>query len=394
MLNKKLIRIAAVALLFPSILMILSGCWDKDELDSLFIVTAISVDKSESSDLLDITLQIGKTEPSKGGGGEKSDSQDKSSILIKDSGKTVTEGIMKLNKSSSRSLFFQHNQAILLGSSLAEDGIKDKMDMFFRNNQNRMEVPILVAGERADKVLSIKMEQEKSPGIYLSRVMQDLNDISPYYMIRTIDFLSRLREETSAAAVPVVVVVSEGEKETLMIDGMAIFKNGRMIGKISSEETMGFLFAMGDVKLATIVAQSDKGHAVFNTVKMKTKKNVTLRQDGGVKVTLSVNATLGISELNGFKGFIPLELVPYLVDMVQEQIKNQITNTFDKTKALSADIFEIGSTIYRTHPKEWKNMKSDWDKLFSDIELEVEVLVKLPNTGKILQSLEMEEGKS
>lgn len=140
--------------------------------------------------------------------------------------------------------------------------------------------------------------------------------------------------------------------------------------------------------------QSDKGRAAFNTVKMKTKKNVTLRQDGGVKVTLSVDATLSINELNGFKGLIPLDLVPYLIEMVQEQIKSQITDTFDKTKALSADIFEIGSTIYRTHPKEWKNMKSDWDNLYSDIELDVEVLVKLPDTGKILQSLEMEEGKS
>lgn len=187
-LNKKSIRLVAACLLFSIISITLSGCWDSDELDSLFIVTAISVDKSESSDLLDITLQIGKTEPTNGGS-KKSDSQDDSAILMKASGKTVTEGIMTLNKSSSRSLFFQHNQAILLGSDLAKDGIKDKMDMFFRFDQCRMEVPVLVAGERADKVLSVKMDQENSPGLYLARVMQDLNNISPYYMIRTIDLM-------------------------------------------------------------------------------------------------------------------------------------------------------------------------------------------------------------
>ncbi|MEN6316475.1 MAG: Ger(x)C family spore germination protein [Clostridiaceae bacterium] len=391
--NKQRLKLVAAVMLLPVLMMLLSGCWDNHELDTLFIVTGIALDKANDPEQLDISLQIGKTK-SNVSNSDKSNPQQDPTIQLKTTAYTMMEGLMEFNRDSSRTLLLQHNQVLLLGSALAEQGIKDHIDLFLRDHEARMEVLVMITDGRADEVLSAKLDQEKISGMFLAHEMQDLYAVSPYYRIRMLDFASRLRDGTTSPVAPIVAVVETDNKQGIKFNGFAVFKDGKMIGRLNNDEVLGYIWAMGNVEQCGVVADCDLGRSVFQIINLDTERDVTLRPDGGVRVTLSVDATLNIDELRGFNGMTSKDLMPYLVDLAQSEIRRKITGTFETAQTLNADIYGIGTSVHREYPKEWKELKNRWNELFPDIELDVQVKVHIPATGQIAKSLEMEGSKS
>jgi spore germination protein KC len=374
-------------MLLPALL--LTGCWDKREIESLFIVTAVGLDAAEEEGEMEVTFQISKSKDSSSGNKESS-GDESSSILLKSESKTVLEAMEEQNRNSSRTLLLQHNQVILLGSELAEQGVKERLDMFLRNQQARMEVLVLVADGQAGETLGAKVSQETTPGIYLSRMMQDLRRTSLHYNVRLLDFISRLRDGTSAPIAPIVKAEKEGEKETLTVDGLAVFQGDKMVGRLDNDETMGYLWALGKVRQGDVAAEDDQGRAAFIILRLNTSRKTSLRPDGGVKVTLEVEAILRVGELQGFAQTPLEELRPALTALAQEQIKKQILDTAERARELGADIYGFGRSVHTEHPREWKELEGRWDELFQDLELDVQVKVQVPEPGQIIQTLEME----
>ncbi len=378
-----------VLLLFS---LLLAGCWDYHELETLFIVTGVGLDKAAEPEKMEIILQIGKTRSPATGSSDSSNQKD-SIILMKAIKDTTVEGIMQLDQNSSRTLLLHHNQMMILGRDIAEAGVKGRIDGFLRNQEMRMEILVMVADRRAEEILSAKLEEEQISSMYLYGMMQDLYNISPYYKIRMLDFVSRLRDGTSSAVAPIVKLDELEDKKELKLEGMAIFKEDKMVGSLNDQELQGYIWTMGDVRQSGVAAQSDKGRAVFHIAKLETKREVGLKPEGNVRVKLSVYATLDVAELRGFGEMTPLELMPYLVDLSEKQISQQIMAAFKAAQELDADIYGFGLDFHRLHPKVWKTIKKQWDQLFRELELDVEVNVKLPATGQIAKSLEMEDAK-
>jgi spore germination protein KC len=205
-----------------------------------------------------------------------------------------------------------------------------------------------------------------------------------------LDFVSRLRDGTTSPVAPIVAVKEKDNKQEIKFNGFAVFKDGKMTGRLNNDKVLGYVWAMGNVKQCDVVVDSDLGRAVFQIIKLDSTRSVTLRPDGGVRVTLSVDATLNIGELRGFNGKPFKDLMPYLIDLAQSEIQRKITDTYETAQTLNADIYEIGTSVHREYPKEWKKLKNRWNELFPDTELDVQVKVHIPTTGQIVKSLEME----
>lgn len=372
--------------------LLLTGCWDKREIESLFIVTAVGLDTGKEEGEMEVTFQIGKSKSSTSGKKESS-GDESSAILLKSENKTVLEAMEEQNRNSSRTLLLQHNQIILLGDELAGQGVEERLDLFLRNQQARMEVLLMVADGEAGEVLSAELDQETTPGIYLSHMMQDIRRISPHYNVRLLDFVSRLRDGTSAPVAPIVKVEKEEgkDKDKLTVEGLAIFQSDKMVGRLDNDEAMGYLWALGAVRRGTVTAQDDQGLAVLNILKLDVKRRTTLRPDGGVKATLEVDTTLRAGEIQGFKQTPLEELLSTLTTLAQAQIKKQILDTGEIARGLGTDIYGFGRSFHAEHPKEWKALEERWDALFADLELDVQVKVQIPELGQIIKTLGMEE---
>lgn len=368
-------------------LLLLTGCWDNHEMDGLFIVTGVALDTAEEQNQVSLTMEIGKA---KSQSGEEEKGKKSSSIMLGTTANSVLEGIMEVNRNSSRTLFLQHNQLILMGEDFAKQGVKDRIDLFMRDQEARMEVLVMVAEGKAGDVLSAKVEQEEITSMYLSRVMHDHSATSPYYRTRMLDFASRVLHETSAPVAPLVTLVQKDDQEEIEVTGMAVFKEDKMVGKLDSKQVQGYVWGMGKVGRSSMIAKSQFGSAVYRVDKLNTKQEVTFGADNQVELTMKVKVQLAIGELTGFTEMSPLEAMPILEEMARKQIISQITESFDLAQELKTDIYELGTSIYRKHPKQWLQIKDRWDQVFANIPLTVEVEVDMPATGQIVKSLEME----
>ncbi|MEA4919403.1 MAG: Ger(x)C family spore germination protein [Clostridiaceae bacterium] len=387
--RNRFVRSVAV-LLVVMLCVSMTGCWDNKELDTLFIVTCISLDLASDMQQLDIGLQIGKARSNSSASGGKGSSED-ATILLKTTNDTVMQGIMDVNRDSSRVLLLQHNQALLIGSELAEQGIEDRIDMFIRDEEARMEVLVLIVDGKAEDILSAKFEQNEISGMYISRFMRDQYNRSINYRSRMLDLVSKFRDGKTSPAIPIIQLSEEDGKSEMKITGMGMFKDGKMVGKLDDEQSKGYVWAMGDVKDIGVIVEDKNGTAILHIDGLETKREVRVEDNGGVHIGLSVDANMTIGELRGFDGMDAEEMIKHLEQLAQMQIKKQIMETYQVTRESSCDIFSFGMSVYRSHPKEWKEMKDKWDDIYKEIDLNVEVKAHVPITGQIVKSLEMED---
>ena len=236
------------------------------------------------------------------------------------------------------------------------------------------------------------MDQDKISGLFLSHVMERQGSVSNQYRTRLLDFASRIIDESSSPVAPIAQVVKIMDKDEILITGMAVFKDDKLIGRLTNDETLGYIWTMGGVKNSSIAAEDDAGKAVFIIDELNSKRTLALREDGGVGVKISVDALLSVNELSGFSEMAPLELINHLIELSQDTIRQRIADTFETARNMKADIYEFGVSAHRKFPKEWRQMSDRWDDYFAGIEFEVEVKARIPSTGKVIKSLKMEEG--
>jgi len=385
--NKRSV-LAALLLLLP----LLCGCWGGREIDALFIVTGVALDAAEEQEKLKVAFQVAKIEAGSGDSGGSS-SADSSSILLKTEKDTVTDAIEEFNRSGSRRIFLHHNQVILIGRKLAEQGISEVIDLFMRDQEARLEVPIVLVDGEAEEALAVEMPQKKISGLFLGKLLELQSAVSIYNRTRVLDFASALLDG-SASAVPLAKVEEEEGEKTLKIEGMAVFQNGRMTGTLSSEEALGFIWAMGSVVNSGVTVKEGENKASFIIGELDAKRTLDLRKDGGFSLNVNVHAELTANELQGFDDLDPKARTDRLTALAEDAIRRQIENTFSKAQAMRADIFEAGAMAKRHMPQKWREVQSRWGECFADMRLSVNVRVTLPNTGKAFESLRTEEQAS
>lgn len=387
------IKIIAVVIAALLTLTVLAGCWDSRELNKWFILTGTGLDVAEDPEKVYITFQIANIKQGNAdeSGGDKT-SGGQSVITFGIASDSLQHAVSEINIDNDQKLLFQHNQIRLFGIELAERGIKDHLDLLLRDFQARLEVPMAVVDGRGEDILKLKLPHEPNSGIFMGGFLKDLSDRSAKYNVRLIDFVHMLLDGTAAPVMPILKITkTENDEKGVMVDGMAVFKSDKMIGRLDREETLGYLWSFGDIHNLEVNVTEGENRAALHISKLDCKRKLTINPDQSVEVDLKIDASLNIAEQHGFGDFKPTELLKHLEKLAQEKIKETIMGTFAKAKELKADFFGFCTMAQKHHPKEWEKMKDRWDEIFAAINLDIEVKTKIKGTGQIGQSLKMEE---
>lgn len=369
-------------------LILLSGCWDAQELDSLSIVAGIGIDEAQDAEDVCVTVQIGKSkagqETKKDGSGEGGDPF----ILLQASEKSVLLALDRMRLKNSRKLFLHHNQIVIIGSQQAKKGLEPVLDLFLRDHETRLDSWIIVSEKKAVDLLEVRLVQEPITAIGMTRILEQQKKVSPHLVTNMLNLTMTLTDKGTSSVIPIMDTTEETGKEKLAVTGLAVFDDDKMVGRLGIEEMLGFSLAMGDMAGGNINVELEDGIAVMDISTVTSKATPSI--SGPVKVALEVDAQLTVGELVGFKDVPMHDLFPRLETAANEAIKELIENTFKKTQQFKTDIYGYGLSIFRKHPKEWTQaLRDDWDNIYSDILLDVKVKSVVLTTGKIADSLSM-----
>ena len=388
---KKGIFILLILILF------VSGCWDKRELNELAIIVAIGIDKIDDEYLVSAQVAVPSELSSKGGGPGHSQV-----TLYKAKGPTVFEAICQLTKSSPRIMYLGHLRMLIIGETLAREGIGDSLDFLARNWEVRWDFYVAIAKDStAENILNVQTPLENIPGAEMYFTL--LNSDKTYANTLSVTLLELLRDLDRTGKQPVLTGVhimgdpkSGSDKSNIdsikpaakiEFDGLAILHKDKLVGWLDEKDTKSFNSITNHInKSVATISCPNKGKVnieiqQFNS-KMKGKFkngkpevdiNILLKGNvGGVECELDLNKE---------------ETLHALEKTFEREVKNAIEKTINKVqKEVDVDIFGFGAAIYHDDPKGWKKVEKNWDEEFSDVKVKVTVNLDIQLIGAINNS--------
>lgn len=387
--------VPVVYILFICISLLLSGCWDRKEINRLGIVMMSAIDVDEDGGIIG-TVQIPL--PSGGGAENGKGTADKGFYTISAKGKNINDMMQHLQERSSRELFVSHRRVLLIGESLAERGLKDVLDYYTRDPDSRLRTYVfIVRGRKAGELLDISIPSEQVPGTAImelakskiatgSKLGNIVTEMATDGIVPTIDVLEV--RPTS------VLKESKGNSDsTFRLNGSAVIKDYKLVGFLNIEKMRGLLWIRDMLNKGVVTTQvpGEEGEVSFDVVGASRKIRFILqRHDVKVNIFLEAEGPVYENDTN-------LDLRdPLHIKKVEEALSNAIKTRVEQTieivqMELRADILGIGQELYRTHPRKWNELSEKWEDIFPEIEISVNAKVTVRRSGVIGAPLHIKE---
>ncbi|HBV86158.1 MAG TPA: Ger(x)C family spore germination protein [Desulfosporosinus sp.] len=391
---KHLNKLVTTLLIFILLTLGTTGCWNRRELPSLAIVLGVGLDKMEDSDQLEMTTQIIKTSELKASTPEESGAGGSGGAgaywNVRNSGETVFSTTRDFTHKVSRKLYFPHNQLIIFGSSLAEQGVQEHLDFFLRDQETRLEVFVLVADDRASDIFDVKPRLEKVPSMKIAELMDAQAANSTTSIVRLNQFATRLMSDTTAPIAPIIEVLGKGNERELSVKGTAVFKEDKLIGQLNKVETRGLLWVIDRIKSGIIDVNCRDTIVSLEIIRAQGKISSEII-DGQPYIKIEIKEDGNIASQCCPIDLVSPNAVAELEELQAEAIKAEIQAALRKAQKLNADIFGFGDIIHQRHPKEWQELKDDWDEIFPDLDVEIIVEAKLRRSGSLGQPVVLDK---
>ncbi|MBL4936453.1 Ger(x)C family spore germination protein [Clostridium sp. YIM B02515] len=362
------------------------GCsGNKKEIQRLFIVLALGVD-STPDDRIEVTMQLLNPNVSGQQTGGVEGGSGKDVIVLSGIGDTFFDAVFQASKSMSQVQHFGHTKYIVIGESLARKGIGNLVDSFIRIEEFRLNTPILITKGKASEIVKLQTPKSPIPAIVVENLFlrQEMIGYRPFsYML---DFENSLTSDTTSSVLAVINASKPTEDtpdKTFVIAGTAVFKKDKLAGYLTDKETRGLQWVNGKVEVGSVTFVSEEFGKVSCEI-VKSSNKVKSIVDGD-KITIEINIKV-TSDVRRISAKIDPVKQPEILDRIGKEqskaIKSEIELALNKSKDdLGLDIFGFGEAVHRSYPKEWKKVQKNWDSLYPNIEIKVNVNSTIRSTG-------------
>ncbi len=380
-------RTFGVALLTCVLLSLLTGCWNRMELDTYAFVQGVAIDQAEDGENIELTIQFYK--PVSGGGQSKGIGPSGESLInIKSRGETVFEAIRDMTIHFGRKPQWSHMRVLIIGEDIAKKrNIAEILDFFARDNEPRATVSVMIGKNKADIYL-----KDTKPLIE-STVGQQLREserMAYQYTGKTtktsfLDLMLDLKSETGVATMPFVYFDPKNVPLSSPVTRLALLKNGKMVDTVASKNIESLLLLLDKYKQGIIEvdcpdqSKKKKKMEAVEVESAKTKLDIKIKDDSAA-VHVSTHIIGYAAELICTSLRTPEDVMKFN-ERVKSSVEEDLKSALAYIQKERLDVFGIGNRIYRQDPALWKRWKPDWEERFSNIPFTIEVEVNIINTG-------------
>ncbi|QGQ96819.1 Ger(x)C family spore germination protein [Paenibacillus psychroresistens] len=375
-----------IALAFSSlILLLMTGCWNRAELDEYSFVQAVAIDKSEQENIK-MTTHFYKPN---GGGGDASGSKTKSmgsSLNIQTEGENIFDAIRDITLHLGRKSKWDHNRVILVSEEIIkQQNIAELLDLFIRDHEPRPTTYILVTKGEASDYLELPPYIENTLGQQF-RSMDQVSYQSSAKVIKAtiLDLEIQMKSPTGIALLPTLYLEKKHKKEPA-IAGIVLLEKGKLIDSLPASEVRGLLMLTNKMKGAafSIPCEGKVGGKIkkdaFELSFINSKIKTSIKKDAvDVHIALALKGSAGelvCSSLITEQDEAAFE--KRVSDLAKKEMQQVITHLQDK----KIDALGIGNKIFAKNPKTWLKWQKDWNERFAEIHFSMDVKVEILHTG-------------
>ncbi|KQX45981.1 MULTISPECIES: Ger(x)C family spore germination protein [unclassified Paenibacillus] len=379
-------------------IVLLTGCWSRSELNDLAISVGMGFDKKD--DQVQVTIQIvnpGAVASKRGGTGVTIPVS-----TFKATSQTIFEALRKIATQSPRKVYSSHLRILVISEELAREGITPILDGISRNHEMRTDFYIVVAkGTTAEHILKTLTPLEKIPSNNLFTTLEVSEKTwAPTVKVRLDNLISDLQTEGKDPVLTGIQIKGDPRKghtlshvnrtdptTYLQYSGVAIFKNDKLVGWLNEQESKGYNYILNNVKSTIGHITCPKGgilavEAVRTKSKMKGKV-----ENGKPQIDIDISLEENVGEVQCKIDLMDPKIMKELEKIEGKEVEKIVDSAIQKAKKYDVDIFGFGEAMYRADPKYWDKNKGNWKETFLDLPVHVNTKVKIRRVGTVNDSL-------
>ncbi|MGW6382535.1 Ger(x)C family spore germination protein [Peribacillus butanolivorans] len=366
---------------------LVSGCWDRVEINDLAIVTAAAIEKKEDNQIeLSIQVFIPKSLSSGGGqGGPGGGGGVPTTLVRSEKGSNISDALSKLQSKVPRKIFWGQCKVFVFGEKVAKEGIQEHLDFLLRHPQPRERAYVYVSKGKAKPILQSLPPLET----YSGEVMRELTDLHIGMKVTLQNLDEMLTGKSHAAALPLIDILPPGKGEKKLqgipyIVGAAVLNKDKMTGTMTEKETRGILWLRDEIESYTVTLKpkGEKGEISLSPVSAQVKL-VPQIQNKKWKLLVKINTEGSVIQNGTNMNLSSPKALKVAERSYQKEIEKRIEMAFLHTQNKKADIIGLGRDFYRKYPKQFNKIENHWNEIFEEIEVEVDVVAHIRRQGYI-----------
>lgn len=406
---RRSLQLVGVLLLFVPIL---SGCWDRLEIDDRAVVLGVSIDEADNEEAAwkeenEVTHVRGSLPPPKEGmvrvgvqialpgqiplgpgeaGGSAGSSPNRTVWVIHVVGHSINDAFMNLQQQVSSKLFFGHLRIIVISEEVAKKDMSNINDYFRRNAEVRRMAWMMVSKGKAFALMNAAPRLERIPTLYLMSTLDNAIKMGKFPKDYLGQYWSNSSKKGQEGFLPYVDIK---EQDNVEIEGLAYFCGERLVGVTKPLEISGFLGLRGinpaGYRAVVLLDEEDLTTAVMTNVTHRHSRVDLNIKDGKPYFKIKVELEANLAEKMGHGISLDDPAMIARIERKQEEGSVQFyQNIIAKTQSKSSDIFGFGEMVRAKKPGYWHQYvgtKEKWQEMYKQTTFEIEVAVRIRRIG-------------
>ena len=365
-----MIRKLSKVLIISMSVLLLTSCWDSEDINKKSIAISIGVDYVNNN--IEFSGEMAKL---------ASSSEDKEKAKTSDVyrmlsyGKTFEEARVNYDSVNPFSVFLGATRVVVFGKEYAKKGIEPYLNRVDHLYDYRKTLLCVVSRESPRELFNTKIENDISVGFLIEDIIEHVSSKGEGLYPVTGELLSDIELGKIGYLLP-YVGIKEGYIKYL---GLAVMKNSKLIGIIDIKDTSGVIYILAKKpKVVQVIndSNSEKNKVSFQTFVKKRKIKTDYKND---RVTINMDLDLKAQlRYQYYTETISDEYIKRLEKIISEKVKNDIKSTIKRAQSeYKCDIFGFARYFRAEHPGIYE--KINWEYAFENANINVNVNTKIIN---------------
>lgn len=364
------------------LLLLLSGCWDRREIEERSNVVAIGVDLCTTGRdcRLIVTRQIAIPGRIPLGAGEGGGTRAGDTVfVVSNPGRDLSDSARNAQNELNRQLSLAHTRVMVFSEALARRGLAKYMDYDRRVPDIRRLMWVVVTEGQAEAVIRARPKLERVPSLYMSDMLDDAVRTGRLPQIFLGVFLTAASNKGEE---PVAPLLRMRAPDRPALVGLAVFRGLRMVGKLTQEEADTYMQLKGLRRGSELldVAMPGGGRTALQVYGRAAEQ--TFRWDGRrVHARVKIVLEAEVSELSPGVTIDDPAVMGQIESRAAAMVVSRANALVSKLqKRWDTDILGYGERVRAFLPDVWARI-DNWPAEFARARVDVEAKVQVRRPG-------------
>ncbi len=366
-----MIKISRKLVIIILSLILLTGCWDYEDVNNKSITISIGVDRVNN--MIEFSGEKAKITASSKKEEGKAQAAEVYKVLAY--GKTFEEARKHFDAESPYPIFSGATRVVVFGTRFAKQGIEPYLNRVDSLYDYRKTLLTVVSREPAKQIFDLKVEKDISVGFLIEDMLNHLSKKGEALYPNIGESLSEIASGNTCYILPYIGI----EHNVIAYLGLVVMKESKLIGIIDIKDTDGILYLLSKKPILSEAIPSSKNENNIYSFRTTPKKRKIEASYEDEKVVININLDLTAELLyQYYMEKISDDEIKNMEKKISEKVRNSIASSIKKAQVeFKCDYFNFKKHFKVKYSKIFE--KIDWEEKFTEAEVNVNVKTKMIN---------------